>query len=154
MSEDFMSDRPEFYNVHNDGDHNKNFTGGIHNHYPKTPIARPILNQKGTETFVGREDDLVKLHGLLEGESRVAIAAATAGMGGVGKTELAVQYAVRHDGDYPGGIWWLSGRDIVGQMLSYGVAMGLPETGPSSSDVQKVQECYTTNGYRLSFRSK
>jgi tetratricopeptide (TPR) repeat protein len=27
-------------------------------------------------------------------------------------------------------------------VLSYGVAMGLPETGPSSSDVQKVQECY------------
>jgi tetratricopeptide (TPR) repeat protein len=63
-------------------------------------------------------------------------------MGGVGKTELAVQYALMHDGDYPAGIWWLSGGDVVGQVLSYGIRMGLPMTGTDSTAVQKVQECY------------
>ncbi|MHC5829406.1 MAG: tetratricopeptide repeat protein, partial [Nostoc sp.] len=36
---------------------------------------------------------------------------AVAGMGGVGKTELATQYARLHEIDYPGGICWLSARD-------------------------------------------
>jgi tetratricopeptide (TPR) repeat protein len=32
-------------------------------------------------------------------------------MGGVGKTELATQYARIHEADYPGGICWLNARD-------------------------------------------
>ena len=36
---------------------------------------------------------------------------AVAGMGGVGKTELAIQYARQHEADYPGGICWLSARE-------------------------------------------
>jgi tetratricopeptide (TPR) repeat protein len=32
-------------------------------------------------------------------------------MGGVGKTELATQYARTHEADYPGGICWLNARD-------------------------------------------
>jgi tetratricopeptide (TPR) repeat protein len=40
-------------------------------------------------------------------------------MGGVGKTQLAVQYATRHKADYPGGIYWLNGRtgDLATQIL-------------------------------------
>jgi tetratricopeptide (TPR) repeat protein len=36
---------------------------------------------------------------------------AVAGMGGVGKTELAIRYARDHEGDYPGGICWLNARE-------------------------------------------
>jgi hypothetical protein len=32
-------------------------------------------------------------------------------MGGVGKTELAIKYALEHEANYPGGICWLSARD-------------------------------------------
>jgi len=32
-------------------------------------------------------------------------------MGGVGKTELATQYARQHEADYPGGVCWLSARE-------------------------------------------
>jgi tetratricopeptide (TPR) repeat protein len=39
----------------------------------------------------------------------VAISAVS-GMGGVGKTELATQYARQHEADYPGGICWLNAR--------------------------------------------
>ncbi len=61
---------------------------------------------------MGREKELACLHELLQGSERVAIAAAT-GMGGVGKTELAWQYAVSHRdlGSYPAGIWWLYVRE-------------------------------------------
>jgi tetratricopeptide (TPR) repeat protein len=36
---------------------------------------------------------------------------AVAGMGGVGKTELAIRYARQHEADYPGGICWLNARE-------------------------------------------
>ena len=36
---------------------------------------------------------------------------AVAGMGGVGKTELAIRYARDHEADYPGGICWLNARE-------------------------------------------
>ena len=44
---------------------------------------------------------------------------AIAGMGGVGKTELAVQYALRHEAEYPGGVCWLLARsgNLAAQIL-------------------------------------
>jgi len=53
---------------------------------------------------------LTLLRDRLQRTGVVAITA-VAGMGGVGKTELATQYARQHEADYPGGICWLSARD-------------------------------------------
>jgi len=46
---------------------------------------------------------------------------AVAGMGGVGKTELATQYARLHQQDYPGGICWLSARgsDLAASIVQF-----------------------------------
>ncbi|AFY30725.1 Tetratricopeptide TPR_1 repeat-containing protein [Calothrix sp. PCC 7507] len=64
--------------------------------------------------FVGREVELQNLDQLLQ-ENKQAITersrsiaiAAIAGMGGVGKTELALQYAIQQRETYTGGICWL-----------------------------------------------
>ena len=64
----------------------------------------------GSQYFRGRDEDLAKLHGLLQSGQPTAIRAALQGMGGVGKTELALQYARRYGDNYPGGICWLDGR--------------------------------------------
>jgi tetratricopeptide (TPR) repeat protein len=130
------------YNTEISGEKSTNFIGGVHSHHQRPPIARPIVTQKASQTFVSRVKELKDLHELLQGDSRVAIVAAISGLGGVGKTELAVQYAISHDQDYPAGVWWLSGRDVMGQVLSYGVRMGMPMTGTNSTPEQKVQECY------------
>jgi tetratricopeptide (TPR) repeat protein len=68
--------------------------------------------------FVGREAELAKLDQILRSHPGVVVSA-IAGMGGLGKTELAVQYATHHLADYPGGICWLNGRigDLGAQVV-------------------------------------
>ncbi|NER20494.1 MAG: hypothetical protein F6J96_07195 [Symploca sp. SIO1C2] len=50
------------------------------------------LPRSGVEKFVGRDEVLVTLHQQLQQNEPVAISA-VAGMGGIGKTELALQYS-------------------------------------------------------------
>ncbi len=79
------------------------------------------LTQQGAIAFVGRDADLDRLHDLLQQETPVAICA-IAGMGGVGKTELALQYAYRERDRqaYPGGICWLPARqDLKIQLVLF-----------------------------------
>jgi predicted ATPase len=70
--------------------------------------------------FVGREEELQNLHQLLQDNKQVAIAA-IAGMGGVGKTELALQYAIQHRETYNGGLCWLLAKieDVGIQVVQF-----------------------------------
>ncbi|AVH72525.1 TPR repeat-containing protein [Nostoc sp. 'Lobaria pulmonaria (5183) cyanobiont'] len=70
--------------------------------------------------FVGRKKELQNLHQLLQDNKQVAIAA-IAGMGGVGKTELALQYAKAHHETYKGGICWLLAKteDVGIQVVQF-----------------------------------
>lgn len=68
------------------------------------------------------------MHQKLQRTGAVAITAVS-GMGGVGKTELATQYARLHEQDYPGGICWLSARDsdLVASIVQFALLeMNLP----------------------------
>ena len=75
---------------------------------------------RGVANFVGREKELERLQEVLQNNSRAAISAVS-GMGGVGKTELALQYLERHKQDYPGGVCWLTGRggNLAEQVLQF-----------------------------------
>lgn len=75
----------------------------------------PFLRKSATE-FVGRDAELVELHEKLQQSQMVGVrpAAALTGLGGIGKTQLAVEYAYRYGASYPGGIFWINAADLNG----------------------------------------
>jgi len=56
--------------------------------------------------FTGRKDLLARLHSALMKDRKAAVVQALAGLGGVGKTQLAIEYAHAHADEYPI-IWWM-----------------------------------------------
>jgi hypothetical protein len=94
----------------------------------RLPVGTPDnLPRSGVAKFVGRDTELEQLHSQLQNGELVAISA-IAGMGGVGKTELAIQYARAFKAAYPAGICWLLAREMnIGtQIVSYAlVELGL-----------------------------
>ena len=80
------------------------------NNPPPEKTFKPIkyIPKHGSANFVGRQDELEQVHEKLC-DGKVVISAVS-GMGGVGKTELAIQYAKEYENDYPGGICWLNAR--------------------------------------------
>ena len=86
--------------------------------------------------FVGRLAPLWRVHdGLKPGTVTVITAAATStagdplarvqGLGGVGKTMLAEEYALRFERGYPEGVFWLSASDGDGRLSGDGLDLRL-----------------------------
>lgn len=87
---------------------------GPHN----TPFFVPFASKE--DHFVGREELLREVHEQLTRGTRTGLGrtAALLGLGGLGKTQLAVEYAFRHRGEYPGGVVWLNAdQDIDAQLI-------------------------------------
>jgi hypothetical protein len=74
---------------------------GVPNNVPRSGVAK----------FIGREPELERLHTQLQSGNLVSISAVE-GMGGVGKTELAIQYTQHYTDAYQGGIAWLFAREF------------------------------------------
>ncbi|MEH2423591.1 MAG: tetratricopeptide repeat protein [Nostoc sp.] len=78
--------------------------------------------RSGAVKFVGRAEELVSLSQQLQANNQLVITAIN-GMGGVGKTELATQYALIHLllSTYKGGICWLRARteDVGLQVVQF-----------------------------------
>ncbi|MBW4464673.1 MAG: tetratricopeptide repeat protein [Pegethrix bostrychoides GSE-TBD4-15B] len=76
------------------------------------PYPSHNLRRSGAERFIGRDDEVTALHQMLCSDNKTSISQIS-GMPGVGKTELALQYAYKHitkDSAYIGGICFINAR--------------------------------------------
>ncbi|MFZ1027301.1 MAG: tetratricopeptide repeat protein [Limnoraphis robusta] len=127
-------------------------TGGFQEGSPQTWGARGAkpyqnLGQRGIlepEKFFGRDEPLEELHQLLQQNTQVAIAAAVVGMGGVGKTELALQYARKHLHDtYKGGVCFISGGSFIFEVIKFARPRFFPKMDFTGfSEAEQLAYCW------------
>ena len=107
------------------------------------------IPRSGIIKFVGRDRVLLNLDQKLQQSERIAITSIT-GMSGIGKTELATQYSLKHQHlkkkTYPGGICWLNAREqnIGSQIVSF-TRTKLDKNPPKYLETleEKVNWCWT-----------
>lgn len=84
--------------------------------------------------FTGRERYLEELHAALNSGDPLARTIAIYGLGGIGKTQLAMEYAYRHNGEYAI-VWWVRAEDpttLIGDFLKLGehLSAGITKDAP------------------------
>ena len=80
--------------------------------------------------FTGREQVLQALHDSLITGKSAALTQAVSGLGGVGKTQIAVEYCYRHCEDYKAILWARadSRDELLADLVSIARLLGLPES--------------------------
>ena len=104
----------------------------------------PIWNiaEERNAHFTGRDEMLAALHQALCSGETAALTQAISGLGGVGKTTLALEYAYRYAGEYEG-IWWIHAEEPATLARDYaelGPALGLPDRADQRQLVREVRQ--------------
>lgn len=98
---------------------------------PEVPVVWGNVPQRN-KNFTGREDLLAALRRQVTGDVTVVLAHALHGMGGVGKTQLAIEYAYRFMGDYDV-VWWIPADQIAlvrSSLAALAPRLGLEDIAP------------------------
>ncbi len=101
--------------------------------YPELCPVPPIwtIPQPRNPFFTGQEGLLARLTTTLQQEQKTVLShpQAIAGLGGIGKTQLALEYAYRHRQDYHAILWSLADtrEALISTFMSIAVLLDLPE---------------------------
>ena len=122
---------------------------GVASHQPAAPSTVKIAETRRPRIwnvparnphFTGRADLINQLHdGLRENEHRLSVHALY-GLGGVGKTQLIIEYAHLYPADY-NLVWWVDAEQpvlIPDQLIALAGRMGLPTQGRAIDIVYRV----------------
>ena len=106
----------------------------------KPPGNLPPRNDK----FVGRETELDEIHERLNEKGEIGVTQQTAahGLGGIGKTSIAIEYAWKHLDDYPGGLFIvLCDRDLLlPEIVNLASHLGMDESETPEQTAERVKQ--------------
>ncbi len=120
--------------------------GGVHHHYPSPPTPGPTpskpvnifhIPHPPNLNFTGREDQLSAIHDALRSNRPAALTQAIRGLGGVGKTQIAVEYAYRHQSEYDL-VWWVKSEttaSLAADLAALATPLDLREAGASDQNI-------------------
>lgn len=122
----------------NSGENSTNFVGGEHHHYHEAVKDESIhfnVPFQRNAYFTGRDDLLRQLHTTLSQRRSVALT----GLGGIGKTQTAVEYAYRYFEDQPVYQWvfWVRAESELELSTDFGdlaLALALPEQAEQETE--------------------
>jgi hypothetical protein len=111
---------------------------------PAIPAGRGWTIPPPVRSFTGRDEQLAALHAQLTGQGAATLVptAALYGMGGVGKTQLALAYAQRYRQEYQLG-WWVPAETELGMVTALadlGVVLGLPRELPPAEQAAGARD--------------
>ncbi len=97
--------------------------------------------------FTGREEVLARLHAELTSGGRAAITQAISGLGGIGKTAMAIEYAHRHKDDYACVLWTNAASEgaLTAGFASFAEGLGLAVGQEQAETVKAVKRWLATN---------
>lgn len=113
------------------------------------PSRIPYPRNQG---FVGRDDELRQLDEWLANPGAAVV---VTGLGGVGKTQLAAEYAHRCDADrigWPGGVHWVSMSEpghVASSVAALAPLLGIATDLPLSEQVLRVRQVWAAPTQRL-----
>jgi tetratricopeptide (TPR) repeat protein len=112
---------------------------------PRFPGSLPAIwniTEERNPYFTGRDQALGDLHQALTAGKTAALTQAIKGLGGVGKSQLALEYAFRHVGEYDG-IWWLHAEaptTLARDYVDLASKLGVPVVTDEGQMVRQVRE--------------
>jgi len=111
-----------------------------HLNKPRFPgTLPPVCNipHERNRNFTGRDELLEQLRRALISGKPAALVQALHGLGGIGKTQTATEYAYRHLADYDA-IWWVRAEEPStrsGDFAALAKALGLPEADAQNQQI-------------------